>query len=160
MDARESIMQTLKSVPTQSRSRRTVRSAFTLMEVLLVLVILVVLGAIVVPMFTGIGESANVKAATTQVGLIANQVELYRMDLKKVPASLEDLTDEPSDTKVASKWNGPYLDPNKELIDPWDNPYKYEAEGKNNQNGYDIWSTGPDGQDGTEDDIGNWKKKK
>ena len=23
---------------------------------------------------------------------------------------------------------------------------------------YDIWTVGPDGQDGTDDDLGNWKK--
>lgn len=129
------------------------------MEVLLVLVILVVLGAIVVPMFTGIGESANVKAATAQVGLIGDAVEYYKMSVKQTPGSLDDLMQAPSDSKLSKRWAGPYLDPNKELVDPWDNPYKYDPKGKKNQNGYDVWSMGPDGQDGTEDDIGNWKSK-
>ncbi|MCI0332371.1 MAG: type II secretion system major pseudopilin GspG [Planctomycetes bacterium] len=136
-----------------------VRSAFTLMEVLLVLVILVVLGAIVVPMFTGIGESANVKAATVQVNLLADAINYYKMDVKQFPSSLEDLVNEPSDAKLAKKWSGPYMEANKNLADPWDNPYKYDAKGKKNQGSYDVWSVGPDGQDGTEDDIGNWQNK-
>jgi general secretion pathway protein G len=148
-----------KSNQCARRGRMETRGAFTLMEVLLVLVILVVLGAIVVPMFTGIGESANVKAATAQVGLIGNAIEYYKMDMKQAPASLDDLTAAPSDAKATKRWSGPYMDANKELVDPWDNPYKYDAKGKRNQGGYDVWSMGPDGQDGTDDDIGNWKAK-
>src|SRR5262245_55886972 len=91
------------------RSRRRSRGAFTLMEVLLVLVILVVLGAIVVPMFTGIGESANVKAATTQVGFLENAIDMYKFETKQLPGSLDDLVNKPSDTKIAKNWSGPYM---------------------------------------------------
>jgi general secretion pathway protein G len=143
----------------RSRTRRTDFSAFTLIEVLLVLVILVVLGAIVVPMVTGIGESANEKAAKVQVFALERAIENYNMTTRQYPASMEDLVTEPSDEKLGKKWAGPYLPANKDLIDPWDNPYKYDAKGKKNQDGYDVWSTGPDGQDGTEDDIGNWKEE-
>lgn len=140
-------------------ARRRNHAGFTLMEVLLVLVILVVLGAIVVPMVTGIGESANVKAATVQVDALERTIDMYKFETKQFPATLDDLVNEPNDPKVAKNWSGPYIKANKELIDPWDNPYKYEAKGKKNSGGYDIWSTGPDGQDGTADDIGNWKSK-
>jgi general secretion pathway protein G len=129
------------------------------MEVLLVLVILVVLGAIVVPMFTGIGESANKKAAIAQVSLLEHAIDMFKFETKQMPESLDDLMTKPSDEKLAKNWTGPYMKANKDLIDPWDNPYKYDPKGKKNQDGYDVWSTGPDGQDGTEDDIGNWKEE-
>lgn len=135
------------------------RSAFTLMEVLLVLVILVVLGSIVVPMVTGIGESANVKAATVQVDALERAIDMFKFETKQVPSSLDDLVNKPSDAKAAKNWSGPYMKANKDLIDPWDNPYKYSAKGKKNTDSYDVWSTGPDGQDGTDDDIGNWRGK-
>jgi general secretion pathway protein G len=151
-------MQTLNSHQ-RIRVRGEARGAFTLMEVLLVLVILVVLGAIVVPMFTGIGESANVKAATTQVGFLENAIDMFKFETKQLPSNLEELVEEPTDEKLAKNWSGPYMKANKDLIDPWDNPYKFDAKGKKNQDGYDVWSVGPDGQDGTKDDIGNWKEK-
>ena len=56
-----------------------------------------------------------------------------------------------------------------ELVDPWGNPYLYNAGGAQNgpfnQNGapkhnkttYDISSAGPDGEHGTDDDITNWQ---
>ena len=139
-------------------SRRRIRAGFTLMEVLLVLVILVVLGSIVVPMVTGIGEGANKKAATVQVDSLERMIDMYKFELKQLPNSLDDLVNEPSDPKLAKNWHQ-YMKGNKELVDPWDNPYKYESKGKKNQGSYDVWSTGPDGQDGTADDIGNWKSK-
>ena len=42
--------------------------------------------------------------------------------------------------------------------DPWGNEYQYLPEGEKNPESYDLWSYGPDGEDGTEDDIGNWKE--
>jgi general secretion pathway protein G len=152
-------MKTNSSIQRWRTAKRDARTGFTLMEVLLVLVILVVLGSIVVPLVTGIGESANVKAATVQVDSLERTIDMYKFDTKQFPASLDDLANEPSDPKMAKNWNGPYVKANKELIDPWDNPYKYEAKGKRNSGSYDVWSTGPDGQDGTDDDIGNWKAK-
>jgi general secretion pathway protein G len=143
----------------RSRALENGLSAFTLIEVLLVLVILVVLGAIVVPMVTGIGESANEKAAKVQVYALERAIENYNMTTREFPSSMDDLVTEPSDEKLAKKWAGPYIPTNRDLIDPWDNPYKYDAKGKKNQGSYDVWSTGPDGQDGTEDDIGNWKEE-
>ena len=42
------------------------------------------------------------------------------------------------------------------MNDPWGNPYVYVCPGTHNTDGYDLHSFGPDGQDGTEDDIDNW----
>ena len=57
----------------------------------------------------------------------------------------------------ADRWHGPYVENNKKLpLDPWKHDYKYAYPGTHNKDGYDLWSTGPDGVDGTPDDIGNW----
>ena len=55
------------------------------------------------------------------------------------------------------KWAGPYLE--DVPLDPWQNAYDFVNPGQQNSVGKpDIWSYGPDGQSGTEDDIGNWPK--
>ena len=53
-------------------------------------------------------------------------------------------------------WGGPYFDPPQLPVDPWGNPYVYYYPGKHNQPTYDLLSVGPDGKEGTDDDIGNW----
>ncbi|MEX2317781.1 MAG: type II secretion system major pseudopilin GspG [Pirellulales bacterium] len=134
-------------------------AGFTLIEVLLVLVILVILGAIAVPMFIGVGEGAKAKAALAQVQMFEHAIDTYQITVGQIPASLDDLVNPPADAKLQKRWNGPYLKENKSLVDPWLNPYNYSAKGKQNKNSYDVWSLGPDGQDNTADDIGNWPEK-
>jgi hypothetical protein len=70
---------------------------------------------------------------------------------------LQALLDPPSDERAAQKWEGPYLDTDMLPLDPWDNDYQYEYPPTNNRRDFpDIWSYGPDGEDGTDDDITNW----
>jgi len=44
-------------------------------------------------------------------------------------------------------------------MDPWDRLYQCAWPGQNNPTKYDVWSRGPDGDDGTNDDIGNWDRE-
>ena len=139
---------------TQRRPPR--HRGFTLMEVLLVLVILVILGSLVVNVFLGTGEQAKIKAATAQTSLVETAVDLYHLDMSEYPNTLEDLALSPTDVANPNKWGGPYVK-RRVSLDPWGNEYQFVAPGQHNQNTYDFWSYGPDGADGTEDDIGNWE---
>jgi general secretion pathway protein G len=142
--------------PTNTCRRRAGRSAFTLMEVLLVLVILVVLASMAVQIFGGTQKRALIDAAKSQVGLFKGAVNLYKFHTKNFPSNLSDLINKPGDSSIASHWEGPYMEGSKIPLDPWDHEYKFAAPGKHNSESFDIWSSGPDGQDGNEDDIGNW----
>jgi len=124
------------------------------MEVLLVLVILVVLASLAVNVFSGTQEKADRNAAATQVGFYKTAVERYRLDTRQYPGNLEELVNKPSDSAMANKWGGPYMD--KIAKDPWDHEYRFAAPGKHNTSSFDVWSVGPDGQDGGADDLGNW----
>ena len=140
-----------------SRSLRP-RAGLTLIEVLLVLVILVIIASLAVVAYGPMQRSAYMKAAETQIKAFKTPLQAYRIDLGHFPTTsqgLGALRTPPSDLASPTKWNGPYLD-SEVPLDPWDNPYRYEYPGKYQLNGPDIWSYGPDGMDGTEDDIGNW----
>jgi general secretion pathway protein G len=140
---------------TNHRNRRRARRGFTLMEVLLVLAILVILGSIAVNVFTGVQRNAYINAAKSQVELIDNANRLYQFGVGQYPSELADLRSMPAGVPDPSKWAGPYLE--RDIpVDPWGQPYMYNASGGHNQDKPDVWSMGPDRQDGTEDDIGNW----
>ena len=139
-------------------SRRPSRG-FTLIEVLLVLVILVVLVGLVVGTYTGAQTRALMDAAQVQVRALSGQVEEYHIDMKTYPTTsqgLEALIYPPSDLPNPARWRGPYARTQEIPLDPWDRPYQYESPGRFNPYSFDIWSMGPDGVSGTEDDIGNW----
>ncbi len=149
-----------------SRQRRR-RSGFTLVEILIVVAILAVLAAAVVPRLMQQGDEARIKIAETMVGRsgdIAGALKLYRLHSGKYPETeegLEALFRRPSDIEEDSKkWIGPYLEGSpEELVDPWDNELVYECPGKYNEDGYDLSSKGPDGEEDTEDDIKNWTEQ-
>ncbi len=128
------------------------RAAFTLIEMLLVLAILATLIAIVAPRLAGRSEQAKFTAAQTQIASLESATDAFEVDNGRYPRSLEELITPPSDTP---NWRGPYL---KKAVppDPWGNPYVYEFPGRRNPLGYDLYSVGPDGRAGGEDDIGNW----
>lgn len=134
------------------------RQGFTLVEMLLVLVILGVLAAIVYPKVAGRGEQARVTSTQTQIASFKTALDAYEVDNGNYPKGrngLQDLVQKPRD---AVNWRGPYLDNIPK--DPWQNEYIYECPGKHNPSSYDIMSMGPDGQSGTQDDIGNWQTGK
>jgi general secretion pathway protein G len=132
--------------------RRKRRLAFTLMEVLLVLAILVILGSLVTVSFIRIQQNANKDATRAQVMSLAHGVEMYQLAVGLPPSTqqgLEALRIAPADLKNPKKWAGPYFD--KELPkDPWGGDYQYE---QTDEVHFRVWSNGPDGQSGTEDDI-------
>jgi len=58
--------------------RSRLHRAFTLVEILIVVVILGILAAIVVPQFTNASSEAQVSNVESQLQTIRNQIELYR----------------------------------------------------------------------------------
>ena len=140
----------------RSKSRR---AAFTLVEMLLVLVILAVLAAIVIPKFAGRSQQAKVTAASSQISgfeLALNSFEVDNGFYPQGSAGLNALVEQPNNL---SRWKGPYL--SKGIpADPWGNAYIYNYPGKSNPKHFDIVSMGKDGQAGTDDDVTNFDAKK
>jgi len=143
---------TTQTMPTPSRLHR--RNAFTLVEMLLVLVILAVLAAIVIPKMSGRSQQAKITAAGTQIKSFELALDSFEVDTGFYPNNLDALVNQPNN---AQNWKGPYL---KQGIpnDPWGNPYVYVYPGKNTANGYDIQSFGPNGRGGDDDDVTSWKQ--
>ena len=129
-------------------------SAFTLVEMLLVVTIIGILAALVIPRIVGVSERSRVTAAQADIqGGIKSALGQYEVDNGFFPKSLQDLMVAPSNAK---NWHGPYLD--KLPTDPWGNPYIYYYPGKHSANSYDLLSPGPDSKEGTDDDIVSWAK--
>ena len=146
-------------IPNKNRTRPYQRRAFTLIELLLVLVILGILAAIVVPKFSGRTEQARVTAAQSQISTFGTALDAFEVDNGYFPKGKNGLNDLVQQPRDAQNWKGPYLKSDIPL-DPWGHAYIYECPGKHNPTGYDLMSMGFDGRAGSDDDITNWQQKK
>ena len=139
---------------TQARRGGGRRSAFTLIELLLVLVILGALAAIVVPKLAGRGEEAKIKAAKSTVRNIDGALDMFEIDNGRYPTSdegIKALVEAPQNVK---NWKE-YLKGGMPK-DPWGQDFVYRYPGQYNKSGPDVLSMGPDMKEGGNDDIDNW----
>lgn len=136
------------------------RSGFTLIEIMAVVLIIGLLGTLVGLAIAPQIDKARVSTARSQIRMLDAALETYRMDNARFPASehgLDALINPPPDARNYQP--GGYLAKRQIPLDPWGNPYQYEAPGQHNDTSYDLWSLGADGApggDGVDADIGNW----
>lgn len=136
------------------RSCRTkpMSSGFTLMEMLLVIVIIGVLAGAVVTSLSGRSEQARITRAQADItGNLSLALDLFESDTGRYPTNdegLEALMENPGVTG----WRGPYLKTGLRP-DPWGNEYIYARDTEYPER-YVLHSSGPDGQTGTDDDVG------
>ena len=81
---------------------------------------------------------AHVEVAEIEIRRLMEMVNMYYITNSELPGELEALTDSAN----------PLTDEIPE--DPWGNEYVYEVEGERE---FDIFSPGPDGEAGTDDDV-------
>jgi general secretion pathway protein G len=129
------------------------QAGFTLIEIMVVLFIMLSIAGVSVIAIRAYLESGRKKTTKMYISNIETAIQTFNMDVGRNPASLQDLMACPSDVPTG-KWNGPYTK-NLQQTDPWQNEYRYNSPGQKVKD-FDVWSPGPDGQDGTDDDIGNW----
>jgi len=140
--------------PVKNRMR-----AFTLVELMVVVVIIGILAAFIIPQVAGTTHDARVGAAKGAIAELESAVERFYVHMDRYPTPEEGLKVlvEPPTDDADKKWRGPYI---KQLRDdPWSHPYQYRLPGTHHPTSFDIWSRGADGVDGGEGegaDIGNW----
>ncbi len=138
--------------------RRNQKQAFSLIELLLVLVILAVLTTIVLPRFMNRSKGARITAAKAGIENIKTALNMFETDNGRYPSTDEGLAVLQTQPQWATEWKGPYLDQQGPVpLDPWNNAYIYRYPGTNNRTGFDLYSYGPDGREGN-DDVTNWSR--
>jgi len=132
------------------------REAFTLVELLLVVTIIGILAGAVLVNFSGKADEAKKTRASQDIATLSTALSMYDLTIGGFPTSeqgLKALVENPG----VEGWKKPFLQ-RKIINDPWGSEYKYVYPGSKGIE-YDLFSLGPDKQEGTEDDIGNWDKE-
>jgi general secretion pathway protein G len=140
------------------RFSRSSRHGFTLMEMIIVLAIIALLMGLVIGTLSPIKEVAKGKKAMADIQSLKIALSAYELQTGSLPTQeqgIKALWAKPTAEPIPDNWHKVMDD---EVQDPWDHPYQYVYPGKHNPDSYDVFSMGPDGQAGTDDDIGNWNK--
>ena len=117
---------------------------FTLIELMVVVVIIAALAGMVLPRLLPASDEAKKKISQADIANITVALKMYRLQNDKYPSKSEGFM-----ALVPKQLE-------KIPHDPWKRPYKYRYPGTRSTAGFDIWSLGLDGQEGTEDDVHNW----
>lgn len=154
--------------------------SFTLIELLSVIGIIAVLAGILLGGLNYAARRADEAKTIAIMEEFATALETFRQDHGFYPVFSGEV--DFNDTKwelflnkgpnKPNRKNKPYLegDTSNTILDSFGNPLYYMCPGNNNEQKYDLWSTGPDGQQGDKkggtlseagkgDDICNWKKR-
>ena len=132
-------------------------SAFTLIEIVIVLTIISILAAGSIYMLKGNVDVAKETRVEGDIQNIATQLQLYEARNLRLPPTgqgLKALVEKPTTEPLPERWS--------QLLeavpkDPWGNAYHYRIPTQKSKRGYDLFSSGKDGIEGNEDDIGNWR---
>ncbi len=134
---------------------RKAEKGFTLIELIVVLVILGLLAAVVGPRVYDKLAGAKGNITTIQIKELEGALEMYATSMGHFPTTAEGLDALIRNPGSSTSWEGPYL--KKQVIpkDNWGHQYIYRSPGTHGD--FDLCSVGPDGVEGTDDDICNWK---
>ncbi len=123
------------------------QKAFSLLELLVVILILGILAAFVAPNVIGAGEKAKRDLVCTQMSSVAQALKMFKLDNGSYPETeegLQALVQNPDPEKYPNYSTQPYLE--KLPKDSWRQPFTYVKEGEK----FDLISFGADRKEGGE----------
>jgi len=137
------------------RIDRSLRPAFSLVEVMAVLVLIGILATAVAVNVHSYLIKGRQNAVRAELSSICTALETYSGEYGHYPSTEEGLA---VLTKPSDKFSEPLL--NKQPIDPWGYPYHYQTPGRGGQ-AFEVFSYGNDNRAGgtpgsADEDLSNW----
>jgi general secretion pathway protein G len=124
--------------------RAAARSAFTLLEILVVVAIIVVLAGLGTAFLLPQLEGAKDKAAKIKAVQVGDAAQRFYVSNDRWPTSIQELSQPGPDGKAQMSEDG--------ITDPWGKVYTLDVNGPNHQGSApDVYTTNPGGKV-----IGNW----
>jgi general secretion pathway protein G len=138
---------------TRKQKNRYVRHGFTMVELMAVLIILGLLAGLVVTKVASKIDQARITTTKANLKILHSAVNQFKMDTGRFPTEdegLRALIEQPTDVQM---WEpGGYLETTELPLDGWGHDFKYELFPESGKQ-FAIRSFGPDGEEGTEDDL-------
>ena len=132
---------------------KRVRYGFTMVELMAMLIIIGLLATLVVTKVASKIDQARETTTKANLKALHAAVNQFKMDTTRFPTEDEGLIaliEQPSDVDI---WEpGGYLETTELPVDGWGHDFIYELYPESGKQ-FQIRSMGPDGEEGTEDDL-------
>ncbi|MEJ2702354.1 MAG: type II secretion system major pseudopilin GspG [Sedimentisphaerales bacterium] len=138
---------------TDNKRRKHNSRGFTMVELMAMLIIIGLLATLVVTKVANKIDQARLISTKANLKMLHAAVNQFKMDTGRFPnedVGLMELVDQPAD--VVNWPPGGYLESTDIPPDGWGNQFIYEAYPESGKE-FAIRSSGPDGEEGTEDDL-------
>ena len=136
----------------QHYSHTSSRSAFSLMELMIVIIILGLLASLVLPNLMGTAEKAKRDLVCIQMKGVGEVLDRFKLDNGVYPSTeegLQALLENPSEETYPDYDHNGYIAKKNMPKDSWKNEFVYINKGSD----YDLISLGADRKEGGEDDA-------
>jgi len=136
-----------------NKKNKRAQYGFTMVELMAMLIIIGLLATLVVTKVANKIDQAREMTTKANLKMLHSAVNQFRMDTSRFPnedIGLLELVEMPPD--VMNWPPGGYLETTDIPPDGWGNPFIYEAYPESGKQ-FAIRSAGPDGEEGTEDDL-------
>jgi general secretion pathway protein G len=124
-----------------------------MVELMAILIIIGLLATVVVTKVASKIDQARITTTKANLKILHSAVNQFKMDTGRFPTEelgLLELIEQPTD--VINWEPGGYLETTELPLDGWGNEFKYELYPESGKQ-FVIRSFGPDGEEGTEDDL-------
>lgn len=135
------------------------RGGFTILELLIVIAIILAIGGIVAVNVIGMSEQSDTGITQVKIQNFEQALDVFKLHMKRYPTEEEGVavlwdSELLEDEADMAKWQGPYL---KEASpkDTWGYEWVYRSPSEVEGVAFDLISVGPDGEEGTDDDLSN-----
>jgi len=145
-----------------NRNPSALRRAFTLVEVMIVILIVLALGGLVAYNLLGKKEEAEDKLVQIDINTLKRALKDYRIAHGRYPTDEEGVAvlwnkEATQDEEVLKKWTKLLEEPMPK--DKYGNEWGYRQKTEHSEDDtFDLWSIGRDKMEGTDDDVTSWKK--
>ena len=126
------------------RETRNSKRAFSLVEIMIVIVIIGLLAGVVTVNVRGYLTKAKQNIAKQNISTFVSALDQFWAEAGRYPTNEEGLS-----TLTQGSGDESLLKQGSSLIDPWGNPYQYTSPGPVGP--FEVSSLGPDGQEGSDD---------
>ena len=138
---------------TDRKRKKRIRYGFTMVELMAILIIIGLLATLVVTKVASKIDQAKLITTKANLKMLHSAVNQFKMDTGRFPAEdlgLIELIEQPSDVPIWEE--GGYLETTELPPDGWGHDFIYELFPESGK-AFAIRSAGPDGEEGTEDDL-------